>query len=197
MDNKSITRILIFISVSIIAACSTLNPVNDLFGIEMPEEEYSNFKIGAYTEETGISYYSNDKMNTNLFAWAEVEPKNLRIMIYNSTDDALKLNRNEDQFFLKLTDGSEIFLTLDPIKFHRYPGNIKPGSSAEIFLLLPQKYWTGVEKVIPGNRDEENLRQYDEKAVQNFDKSNICSVKILLNSGKTIFLKSVPQSRRI
>lgn len=197
MNDKSKTLILLFISVLIITACSTLNPVNDLFGIEMPEEEYNNFKIGAYTEETGISYYSNNKMNTNLFAWAEVEPKNLRIMIYNSTDDELKLNRNEDQYLLKLTDGSEIFLTLDPIKFHRYPVNIKPSSSAEIFLLLPQKYWTNLEKVIPGNRDEENLRQYDEKALQNFDKSNISSVKILFNSGKTIFLKSVPQSNRI
>ncbi|MBZ0178902.1 MAG: hypothetical protein K8F36_06390 [Melioribacteraceae bacterium] len=197
MTVKSKKQIFLFVSAIIISACSTLNPVNDLFGIEMPEEEYPNFKIGAYTEETGISYYSNNKMNTDLFAWAEVESKNLRIMIYNSTNNELKLNRNEDQYLLRLTDRSEIFLTLDPIKFHRYPSSIKPGTSAEVFLLLPQKYWTNVEKVIPGNRDEENLRQYDEKSPLNFDKTNISYVKILLNTGKTIFLKSIPQSNRI
>lgn len=192
---KLFTKIfsLLFSVILLITACSSLNPVNDLFGIEMPEEEYHNFKIGAYTEETGISYYSNNNMNPNLFAWGEIESKNLRVMIYNETSEQIKMSRSEDQYILRLSNGSEAILTLDPIKFHRYPAYINPGTSAEIFLQLPQNFWTNVEKVIPGNRDEENLRQYDEKSHLNFDKTNISYVKILLNTGKTIYLKLVPQ----
>lgn len=188
--------LLSFSLILLIVSCSSLNPVNDFFGIEMPEEEYHNFKIRAYTEETGISYYSNNNMNPNFYAWAEVESKNLRIMINNATDETINMNRNEDQYILRLTDGSDVLLPLDPIKLHRYPVYINPGESVEIFLQLPQAFWTNVEKIIPGNRDEQNLRQYDEKSPINFDKSGIAFIKVELKAGRIIYLKLVPQSSR-
>ncbi len=180
----------------LLTSCSSLNPVNDFFGIEMPEEEYQNFKIRAYTEETGISYYSNNNMNPNFYAWAEVESKNLRIMINNATDETINMNRNEDQYIIRLTDGSEVLLPLDPIKLHRYPVYVNPGESVEIFLQLPQAFWTNVEKIIPGNHDEQNLRQYDEKSPINFNKSGIAFIKVELKTGRIIYLKLVPQSSR-
>lgn len=187
---------LLFTSILLITSCSSLNPVNDFFGIEMPEEEYHNFKIRAYTEETGITYYSNNKMNPNLYAWAEVESKNLRIVIYNATDETINLNRNEDQYTLRLADERDVLLPLDMIKLHRYPVYINPGTSVEIFLQLPQTFWTNVEKIIPGNRDEQNLRQYDENSPINFDMNSISFVKVELKAGKIIYLKSVPQSTK-
>lgn len=186
-------KILFLFSFIILAtSCSSLNPVNDFFGIEMPEEEHQKFKIHAYTEETGISYYSNDKMNTDFYAWAEVESNNLRIVIYNATNETIKMSRNEDVFLLKLTDGKEIILALNPIKLHRYPIQINPGKSVEIFLQLPQTLWRDVEKIIPGNTDQENLRQFDEKAPSNFDKDGVTFVKVELMNGRTIYLKRIP-----
>lgn len=195
----TLQKIILLISLFIfflLTSCSSLNPVNDFFGIEMPEEEYQNFKIRAYTEETGISYYSNNNMNPNFYAWAEVETKNLRIIIYNATNETINMSGNEDQYILTLSDGNEVILALDPIKLHRYPVHISPGKSVELFLQLPKNLWANVEKIIPGNDDQANLRQYDEKSPINFDKSSISFIKIELKVGRKIYLKSVPQSSR-
>lgn len=194
MIHPSKNIILLFSFILLATSCSSLNPVNDFFGIEMPEEEHQNFKIRAYTEETGISYYSNNKMNPDFYAWAEVESNNLRIMIYNATNETIKMSRNEDFFHLKLTDGKEVVLAPNPIKLHRYPVQINPGKSVEIFLQLPQTLWKDVEKIIPGNTDQENLRQFDEKATSNFNTDSVSFVKVELMAGRTIYLKRIPQS---
>ena len=55
--------------------CASSQNLNDFFGIEMPEEEADKFKIVSYDQDRGANYYSNSRMNTHLYAWAEIQPQ--------------------------------------------------------------------------------------------------------------------------
>jgi hypothetical protein len=173
--------------------CSASTSLNDFFGIQMPEESAGRFKIVAYDERSGASYYSDEQMNANLYGWAEIDIQRLYIKIVNNTSDAITFNYNKDVFLIETVDGNEYVL----IKGERldYPGEgrIRPGHSVQFVLGMPQDYWKTVGLSDADASDPNYLTDFwqGENSL-NLVKQSIIQMKIKLAGQTTIILKPIP-----
>ena len=110
MNSKLLLAIILGASLILSTGCSSSSAINDFFGIEMPPSEVDYFRIVGYTETSGISYQSTRNMNPDLFAWAGIENRNVRIQITNNSDEPVEINYNKDQYLLIEKNGNEFVL---------------------------------------------------------------------------------------
>ncbi|NOX17380.1 MAG: hypothetical protein GXO87_03750 [Chlorobi bacterium] len=176
------------------AGCATTKPVNDFFGIEMFPKDMDNFKIKAYTVESGISYASSPFMNPNLFAWAEVETRFLRLKLVNNTSNPIPLVYDMDSYTLFLKNGKHVEMQ----KGNRYTYNrfnpLGPGSSVEFLLEFPEDYWSRIGKNDPQPDNPNYLEDFwkGENSL-NFAKEQIEHIEVNLGGMTYILLKRVPE----
>ena len=173
--------------------CAASQNLNDFFGIEMDESEADQFRIVSYEKDRGANYYSNSQMNTQLYAWAEVEPQIIRIKIVNLTNLNIPINYNMDQFTVFTTDDKEYIL----IKGDRiaYPSEeyIAPHQSVEYSLEIPMKFWQTVGLTNPNATDANYVLDFwkGENSLQ-IVKGKVRMIKVFLGGKTTLIMKPVP-----
>lgn len=170
--------------------CSSSSVINDFFGIEMPPSEVDYFRIVGYTEASGISYQSTKNMNPDLFAWAGIESKNVRIQITNNSDEPVEINHNKDQYLLIEKDGNEFVLNKGDLLEYQNLDPISPNTSIEIVLELPKDYLKALyiernAKFLNDMTREQNSAFYDIERIK--------TLQIKLGNTKTIILKHVTE----
>lgn len=172
----------------LITSCSSSSAINDFFGIEMPPSEVDYFRIVGYTESSGISYQSTKNMNPNLFAWAGIEIKSIRVIISNSTNEPIELKFNDDQFLLIEKEGNEYVLDKGSMLDYDNKSPIAPNSSVELVFELPKDYVNSLYI----NRNDDFLNDMTrEQNTAFYDKERISKLQIKLGYTKTIILKPV------
>ena len=173
--------------------CASSQNLNDFFGIEMAEEDADNFKIVSYEPSKGANYYSNSRMNTQLYAWAEVQPQIIKLKVVNMTENEIPFNYNTDQFTL-VTEAGDEFILLKGDRID-YPGqdSIMPGKSVEYALELPMNFWqsSGISTASEAGPNSYKDFWKGENSLQ-LVKEKIKVIKVELAGEKTIFMKPVP-----
>ncbi len=177
--------------------CSSTNPINDFFGIQMNLPEENHFKIISYNEFDGVKYQSTAKMEPAVNAWAEVSVDDIRIKVVNTSPRKIPLNYNLDQFVI-ITDEKEYILEKGSRIEYFSKASIEPNSEVEFILKLPNDYISDAT-----NRFEfksgskltyDMLRDFSKfgNAVD-VNKENIKYIVIKL-SDRTLVLKKVPST---
>jgi hypothetical protein len=186
--------VLSLLILTLLVGCATTKPVNDFFGIEMYPKDIDNFKVKTYTVESGISYASSPFMNPNLFAWAEVETRFLRIKLVNNTKKPIPLIYDMDTYTLFLKNGEQAELQ----KGNRFTYNrhspLNPGASVEFLLEFPEDYWSRIGKNDPHPDNPNYLEDFwkGENSL-NFAKEQIEHIEVNLGGMTYILLKQVPE----
>ncbi len=168
--------------------------INDYFGIRMAEEDEPNFKIVSYSGEDGIKYHSSIMMNPNLFAWAEISGKKIRVKIVNNLEQEIPSSWVGDEFAVQTDDGKEFMLNKG--RNTEYPSNgvILPKTEMEYFLELPAKFW----ETIGARNQQSHTADYLEDFWTGLDTNTISRKKIkmitiTLGTKYQIILKRVPE----
>ncbi len=133
-------KTVIFILISMfLLSCSSTNPINDFFGIQMNPEEENNFKIVSYNEIEGIKYQSSLSMDSDVLAWAEINPESIIIKIVNNSPREIPLNYFADSFVL-ITDQNEYKLNKGKQQDYFSSNKILPGMDDEQLFKLPSDF---------------------------------------------------------
>lgn len=190
MKSKLLLAIILGASLIFSTGCSSSSAINDFFGIEMPPSEVDYFRIVGYTETSGISYQSTRNMNPDLFAWAGIENRNVRIQITNNSDEPVEINYNKDQYLLIEKNGNEFVLNKGDLLEYQNLDPISPNSSIEIVLELPKDYLKALyiernAKFLNDMTREQNSTFYDIERIK--------TLQIKLGYTKTIILKHVTE----
>lgn len=190
MKSKLLLAIILGASLILSTGCSSSSAINDFFGIEMPPSEVDYFRIVGYTETSGISYQSTRNMNPDLFAWAGIENRNVRIQITNNSDEPVEINYNKDQYLLIEKNGNEFVLNKGDLLEYQNLDPISPNSSIEIVLKLPKDYLKALyiernAKFLNDMTREQNSTFYDIERIK--------TLQIKLGYTKTIILKHVTE----
>ena len=190
MKSKLLLAIILGASLILSTVCSSYSAINDFFGIEMPPSEVDYFRIVGYTETSGISYQSTRNMNPDLFAWAGIENRNVRIQITNNSDEPVEINYNNDQYLLIEKNGNEFVLNKGDLLEYQNLDPISPNSSIEIVLELPKDYLKALyiernAKFLNDMTREQNSTFYDIERIK--------TLQIKLGYTKTIILKHVTE----
>lgn len=190
MKSKLLLAIILGASLILSTGCSSSSAINDFFGIEMPPSEVDYFRIVGYTETSGISYQSTRNMNPDLFAWAGIENRNVRIQITNNSDEPVEINYNKDQYLLIEKNGNEFVLNKGDLLEYQNLDPISPNSSIEIVLELPKDYLKALyiernAKFLNDMTREQNSTFYDIERIK--------TLQIKLGYTKTIILKHVTE----
>jgi hypothetical protein len=195
LKSKFIASVLIALNVSLVfqIGCALSQNLNDFFGIEMAEEEAAQFKIVSYDKDRGANYYSNSRMNTQLYAWAEFEPQIIKIKVVNMTESNVSINYNMDQFTV-VNDEDEEFILIKEDRLN-YPSNevIAPGKSVEYSLELPMKFWqtAGISSATEADPNSYQKFWKGENSLQ-LVKEKIKMIKLKLGGEKILIMKPVP-----
>lgn len=154
----------------------------------MPPSEVSYFKIVGYTESSGVSYQSTKNMNPDLYAWAGLEIKSIRIKITNNSIEPIELNYNEDQYLLVEKDGNEFVLDKGTMLEYDNNNPIAPKTSIELIFELPKDYVNSLYT----NRNADFVNDMArEQNTAFYDKERIDRLQIKLGYTTTIVLKPV------
>ena len=133
-------KLIIFTLISIVLySCGTTSPVNDFFGIQMKPEEENNFNIVSYDELEGIKYQSSPSMDSDVLAWAEIDPESIVIKIVNNSPREIPLNYFADSFIL-ITDQKEYLLNKGKQQNYFNSYKILPGTNDEQSFKLPSDF---------------------------------------------------------
>jgi hypothetical protein len=188
--------VLVLLSVILfLGGCASSNTLNDFFGIQMDKNEANKFKIVSYSDRDGANYYSNANMNPNIFAYAEIDVKMIRLKVVNMSSNEVTYNYNLDQFKLYTREGEEfILLKEDRIK---YPGKgfITQNNSVQFNLELPSDFTSrvGLDK----QNKADAIYTYDiwkGDGSLRFVKENIDRIEVELGGKFTIILKVIPET---
>lgn len=190
MKSKLLLVIILGASLMLSTGCSSSSAINDFFGIEMPPSEVDYFRIIGYTETSGISYQSTRNMKPDLFAWAGIENRNVRIQITNNSDEPVEINYNKDQYLLIEKNGNEFVLNKGDLLEYQNLDPISPNGSIEIVLELPKDYLKALyiernAKFLNDMTREQNSAFYDIERIK--------TLQIKLGYTKTIILKHVTE----
>jgi hypothetical protein len=194
LKSKFSTALLFGLSVALIfqIGCASSQKLNDFFGIEMPEDEADNFKMVSYEKDRGANYYSNSRMNTQLYSWAEIQPQIIKIKVVNLTDSAVPISYNMDQFTLYTEENEFILIKGDRID---YPTDesIAPHKSVEYTLELPMKFWQSAGISTASEAGPNSYKDFwkGENSLQ-LVKEKITMIKVKLGGEKTLIMKPVP-----
>ncbi len=199
---KNVIRLFFFsITLLIFTSCVPSNPVNDFFGIEMHPLDEQGFEIVNYTIEEGINYKSSIMMNPNLFAWAEISLNEVKIIIQNKTEKAIPLNYNIDEYVI-VTDEKSYYLSKGERSKYTSKRKIKPNSTFEIGLLMPENYLQTIAAT--NNYTDQSkmfknfIRDYSKAGTKlNIVKENIKYILIKFGHSATIVLKAVPENKKL
>ena len=176
-----------------IYSCGTTRPLNDFFGIEMSMADADEFKIASYTETGGAQYYSNSRMNPQIYAYAGIDANAIKIKIVNMTSSDIPFGYNVDQFTIQtITDKKYILIKGDRIK---YPSKevIRSNQSVQFFLELPSNFWQVIGQSNKDTQDPNFFKDFwkGENSLAIFkDKIKLIEVSL---AGKTLLiLKPLP-----
>jgi len=190
--------ILFFITVVWIFFCSSRTAkMNDFFGVQMDPEEASKFKIISYSPEKGASYHGTLRMESRLYAYAELFGQTLAIRVVNETEKPVATNYNSDNFILHTNDNQSYVLRKG--KFTDYPAGsvIKPNASREYKLILPSNFWQTVGMRDPQTHDAKYHDEFWTGLNQmNFLKKNIQRIEVVLAGKTTLILKPILETVR-
>ncbi len=176
-----------------IMACAASRPLNDFFGIEMNHEDADEFKIASYTEAGGAQYYSNSRMNPQIYAYARIDVQTIRIKVVNLTNSDIPFNYNVDQFTL-ITSTDEKYILIKGDRFD-YPSreSIKSNQSIQFFLELPSKFWQVIGLSDQNSQDANYINDFwkGENSLV-IVKEKIKMIEVSLAGETTLILKSLP-----
>jgi hypothetical protein len=179
--------------ISLLFSCAASQNLNDYFGIEMDEDEASNFEIVSYESDRGANYYSNSRMNTQLYAWAEIQSSMVKLKVVNTTNLHVPISYNLDQFSV-YTEEDEEFLLVKGDRID-YPPNesIGPNKAVEYSLQLPMNFWRSSSISTASEADPNSYEAFwkGENTIQ-LVKEKIVMIKVRLGGEKTIIMKPVP-----
>lgn len=173
--------------------CASSQNLNDFFGIEMPEEEADNFKIVSYEVKRGANYYSNSRMNTQIYAWAEIQPQIVKIKVVNTSETNLPTSYTMDQFTVFTKEGGKfILLNGDRITYPTVE-KIAPNKSVEYSLQFPMNFWQSAGLATSGEMSPNSYRNFwkGENSLQ-LVKEQITMIKVTLGGKITLIMKPVP-----
>lgn len=193
--SRMVLMLTILIGSLIIIACSGSKALNDFFGIKMDENDADEFNIASYTEAGGAKYYSNSRMNPQLYGWAEFDMKDIRIKVVNYTNEKVSYSYNYDNFIILTTDDESYVL----IKGDRwnYPSgeNINPNQSIEFILEMPANFWKNIGIMNVDENSRHFFKEFwsGENSVQTV-KSTIKYIKVELGAQTTLILKPLPEN---
>ncbi|MDA3861676.1 MAG: hypothetical protein PF445_10650 [Melioribacteraceae bacterium] len=191
---RIIKFVIITISSLLLVQCSSSTAINDFFGIKMPPNETDYFKIVAYTESSGISYQSSPNMDPNIFAWGSLEGGILRVKLVNNSSSHVALSYDSDQFILVTKDNKEFICAKGDIITYNNMSSIKPLSSIELLLELPQNYWEtiGMKNTQSANENY-TLDVWKGQNTIVVNMKDVKHIKINLGFTTNIVLKPVPK----
>ncbi len=173
--------------------CAASQPLNDYFGIEMAEEDADQFRIVSYEKDRGANYYSNSRMNPQLYAWAEIEPEIIRIKVVNLTDSNVFFNYNTDQFTVITDDEKEFSLSKRDRSHYPSEEYIATNGSVLYLLRLQKKFWQSVGISTAEPNDANYMWDFwqGENALE-VVKNKIKMIKVSLAGTTTLIMKPVP-----
>jgi len=193
MLSKACHTLILLLVALFYGGCASSNTLNDFFGIQMDKSEANKFKIVSYSDKDGANYYSNANMNPNIYAYAEIDAKMIRVKVVNLSDIEVTYNYNLDRFMLFTNDNNEfVLLKEDRVK---YPdkGVIRRNNSVQFDLELPSDYASRVGLDKPNTEDASytyDIWKGDGSLV--FAKEDIDRIEVDLGGKTTIVLKVIP-----
>ena len=159
----------------------------------MAPEDQKKFKILTYSEKDGASYQGNFKMEPNIYAYAELTIKGVKIKVVNDTEKPVATNFNSDQFMLHTKNNKDYVLKKGNVTSYPSRKFIKPFSPIEFDLQLPSDFWDTV-----GMKDHNTLdANYRNEFWTGLNqlrllKEDINFISVSLGGETTIILKPVP-----
>jgi len=188
---KIFLHLSLYHSLILLSACGSLKSVNDFFGIQMNSKEEKDFQIYSYSEVEGIKYQSNERMDPDINAWAEIGVEDIIFKIVNTSGRSIDLNYFSDQFII-ITDVNHYIIDKGPRINYFYGSNITPGSSAEISFKIPSEFSQDFAKREGALLEKDIMGDLSKNWSQNtILKENIKFIVIKL-SDVEIVLKRVP-----
>jgi hypothetical protein len=142
MKTNIIFLAVLLLSISILFfSCPPPKTMDDYFGIKMDKNEADLFKIVSYSKDKGASYQSTMNMNPNIYAYAELDVKYVRLKVVNNSDSAIPVNYNIDEFKLIKNNGESFILNKGDRETYPSIRNIGINSAVEIMLDFPSNFW--------------------------------------------------------
>lgn len=187
---KKISLILIGTVSLILSACSSV-PMDDFFGIQMPPEDADKFKIVSYSESEGVKYASTFSMNPRVYAYAEMRVEEILIKVVNASDDTLKSNYNQDEFYLYDKDGETYALLKGDREDYPQKKYIAPGEERQFKLYLPKNFWETLGMTRPFKNY--TYEMWGGSNNLSFYKENVKGLKVVLGGKTVIILKPIPE----
>ncbi len=165
--------------------------LNDFFGIEMPPEYQSDFKIMAYDDYSGAKYTSNIKMNPSIYAYAALNMRSILIKVVNKSSVPVDYSYIKDNF--KMYTAKDEYI-LQKSKQEDYPSKdvIEPGDEVQFKLEIPMRFWDRIGMTKPDSHEANYVEDFwqGENTVR-IVKSEIKYIAINLNGKTTIILKPI------
>ncbi len=185
-------KLLIALTLLFLYGCSA-TPMDDFFGIEMPPESASRFKIVSF-DENGVSYTSDFTMNNKIYAYAELKMNEILIKVVNNSNDTLFSNYNTDFFYLKLKNGNVYGLLKGERDKFPQKEHIYPGEEIQFRLILPNDLREYMDSGMPLKRIYA-YQMWEGADVLSFYKNEITELKVILGGKTNIILKQIPKAK--
>lgn len=185
-------KLLIALTLLFLYGCSA-TPMDDFFGIEMPPESASRFKIVSF-DENGVSYTSDFTMNNKIYAYAELKMNEILIKVVNNSNDTLFSNYNTDFFYLKLKNGNVYGLLKGERDKFPQKEHIYPGEEIQFRLILPNDLREYMDSGMPLKRIYA-YQMWEGADVLSFYKNEITELKVILGGKANIILKPIPKAK--
>lgn len=172
--------------------CTSFEPVNDFFGIQMNPLEEASFKIISYDNNEGVKYTSSPNMDFNINAWAEIGVQDITFKILNKSSRDIPLSYFNDNFIV-ITDEKEYHLDKGNRRDYFFGDKISPDSEVEITLKLPSDFEQDFVKRGDAKLNKDIMGDFSKNwSLQSIVKENIKYIIIKL-SDVVILLKNVPE----
>ena len=186
------TTVLFVLSLNLLSACGSLNPINDYFGIQMNPSEEDSFRIISYSPYEGIKYLSSPSMDANIIAWAEIGVEDITLNIINNSKREINLDFFSDQYFI-ITDQKEYKLSKSSVANYFPESVIFPDNSIEVILEIPADYSQDFEKRKGAILNKDIMGDFSKNwSLSDIIKGNIKFILLRIDD-ITLVLKEVPK----
>jgi hypothetical protein len=190
MKNISFIILAVLFSVS----CSSFEPVNDFFGIQMNPLDEQSFTIIGYDNNKGIQYQSSAKMDAAINAWAEIGVEDITLKIVNNSPREIPLNYDIDSYVI-ITNEKDYIVNKGNRYNYFYGNKIEPNSSDEVKLKIPSDFAQDFVKREGALLKKDILGDVSKNwSQQSVLRENVKYILIKL-SDITLLLKKVPESK--
>ena len=183
------------ITVLIISALMvTCSPkvINDFFGIAMNPEYVDEFQIISYSVE-GVNYRSNDQMNPQVYAYAELQINSVLFKIVNMDTPPIHLDYNYDEYILHTIRDEKYQLLKGNYKLYASIGDIGYKESVELTLDMPSDFFQTIGIKNPQSLLADYTEEYWEGENRlNFAREEINHIEVILGKSVVLILKPIP-----